>query len=132
MQILKPLMSIAIAASALSAPTIAAAHSGGKDKNGCHSGSEEYHCHRGGNSAPTASYETTSTPSRSSATFQGKAAVRALPLPDTTRVPATVDDIPEAAPQVRQMRSKPVQTFDDPLFLRTGREGPFDPANPFQ
>ncbi|MBX3608694.1 MAG: YHYH domain-containing protein [Hydrogenophaga sp.] len=30
---------------ALAATSFAHAHSGGTDKNGCHSGSQPYHCH---------------------------------------------------------------------------------------
>jgi hypothetical protein len=39
----------------LAAPTIVSAHSGGLDANGCHAGSQPYHCHRAQAPAPRSS-----------------------------------------------------------------------------
>lgn len=33
----------------LMSPTVSGAHSGGLDANGCHAGSQPYHCHRSSN-----------------------------------------------------------------------------------
>nr|WP_313140633.1 YHYH domain-containing protein [Stenotrophomonas sp.] len=45
---------IALALSCLAAPMTSSAHSGGLDKNGCHSNRKtgDYHCHRGAPTAP--------------------------------------------------------------------------------
>ena len=41
---MKQVISLIVATSMLM-PTVVSAHSGGTDSNGCHSGSQPYHCH---------------------------------------------------------------------------------------
>lgn len=54
MQKLSTALIIIFALSAPTIPSIALAHSGGLDANGCHAGSRPYHCHRAQAPAPRA------------------------------------------------------------------------------
>jgi len=73
----------------------ATAHSGGLDSNGCHSGSQPYHCHRSSSGTPTV---TTNTIAAIAETPTSTA-----PPPITTNTTAAISETPTASANSPQL-----------------------------
>ena len=75
---------------------IASAHSGGTDANGCHAGSQPYHCHSssgGSSSATTAVATTTTTTVAPTTTTTTTTTTTVAPTTTTTVAPTTTTTV---------------------------------------
>ena len=98
---------------------IASAHSGGTDANGCHAGSQPYHCHSssgGSSSATTAVATTTTTTVAPTTTTTTTTTTTVAPTTTTTVAPTTttlvvigLDKFPKRITCVKGKLSKTVK-----------------------
>ncbi len=103
--------------------SVAGAHSGGTDENGCHAGSQPYHCHNGGGggspSAPPSTIDTTPPPAPVDST--PPAPVETLPpTPGAGASTGVVDPVPTEVAGVSSSRAAAPAAAASSELAKTG------------
>ncbi len=90
---------------------VASAHSGGTDANGCHAGSQPYHCHSssGGSSSATTAVATTTTVAPTTTTTVAPTTTTTVAPTTTTLVVIGLEKFPKRITCVKGKLSKTVK-----------------------